>query len=61
MVNMGQNGDKFVPRPYVSRVSGIFPSVPCYDFSEGTKRREALFRAGLRVFVPCFEYRGQNA
>ena len=39
----------------------VFLSVPCYGFSEGTKWHEALTRAGLRVFVPCFRYRGQNA
>ena len=37
-----------------------FLSVPCYGFSEGTKWHEALARAGFGVFVPCFEYWGQN-
>ena len=59
MPDRGQNGDKLSTGLMYQGFRG-FLFVPCYGFSEGTKWHEALARAGFRVFVPCFRYRGQN-
>ena len=53
MSGRGQNGDKLSPGLMYQGFQD-FSVCPCYGFSEGTKWHEALIRAGLRVFVPCF-------
>lgn len=60
MPDRGQNGDKLSPGLMYQGFQG-FSVCPLLWFFEGTKRHDALPRAGLWVFVPCFRYRGQIA